>query len=132
MSACYCLMSNCDAVHVYGLRLWAHVGVLEVERVAGQWFSLDFSLQLDLSVVARDDNLCETSDYSIAVQKLQQLASELCCFTLEHFSELILDQLECIYGSIPMHVLLRKCAAPMPGFDGTVAVERYRSWPKNH
>ncbi|MCP4972862.1 MAG: dihydroneopterin aldolase, partial [Prochlorococcus sp.] len=36
------------AIHVNELRLWAHVGVMEHERREGQWFSLDFSLWLDL------------------------------------------------------------------------------------
>jgi dihydroneopterin aldolase len=30
-----------DAIQVRGLRLWAHVGVLDFERRDGQWFELD-------------------------------------------------------------------------------------------
>ena len=131
MSIPFHLAPGCDAVHVSGLRLWAHAGVLEIERVAGQWFSLDFSICLNLNAAAQNDNLCATVDYSLAIQQLQQLASELHCLTLEHFSEQVLDRLESLYGPVPMRVLLCKCAAPVPGFDGVVAVERRRSWPDN-
>ena len=48
-------MTANDAIHVRGLRLWAHVGVLEQERRDGQWFSLDISLWSDLSSAAASD-----------------------------------------------------------------------------
>ncbi|MDP4707690.1 MAG: dihydroneopterin aldolase, partial [Cyanobium sp. MAG_237] len=38
-----------DAIQVRGLRLWAHVGVLDFERSEGQWFELDLELGVDLS-----------------------------------------------------------------------------------
>lgn len=117
-----------DAIHITDLRVWAHVGVLEHERRDGQWFSLDLTLRLDLSEAAQDDALSSTADYSQAVQGVQSLASQLVCLTIEHFSDRVLDLLEELYGPIAMRVLLRKCAAPIPGFGGTVAVERHRHW----
>ena len=117
------------AVHVKNARLWAHVGVLEHERLTGQWFSLDFSLWLNLDLAAVKDDLSLSVDYSVAIRELQQLSSELNCLTIEYFSEQILDHLEALFGAIPMKVLLRKCNAPVPGFDGSVEIERLRNWP---
>ena len=117
------------AVHVNDLRLWAHVGVLDHERLEGQWFSVDFSLWLDLSAAARDDDLRTTLDYSLAITALQRCAFELNCLTIEHFSERLLVVLEELYGSVPMRVMLRKCSVPVSGFVGSVAVERCRHWP---
>ncbi len=116
------------AIHVNDLRLWAHVGVMEHERREGQWFSLDFSLWLDLDQSSVDDDLGSTADYSLAITGLQRLSCELRCLTIEHFSERVLQLLEDLYGPVPMRVLLRKCAAPVPGFSGSVAVERCRHW----
>ncbi len=116
------------AIHVNELRLWAHVGVMEHERREGQWFSLDFSLWLDLDQSSVDDDLGSTADYSLAITGLQRLSCELRCLTIEHFSERVLQLLEDLYGPVPMRVLLRKCAAPVPGFSGSVAVERCRHW----
>jgi dihydroneopterin aldolase len=118
-----------DAIHIQDLRVWAHVGVLERERLEGQWFSLDLTLLVDLEVAARSDALTDTADYSLAVQAVQALASELRCRTIEHFSERVLNRLDDLYGAVPMRVLLRKTTPPIPGFSGTVAVERHRHWP---
>ena len=119
------------AIHVKDVNLWAHVGVLEQERTFGQDFLLDFSLWFDMNRVAKEDDLSTTADYGLAISALQELASQLNCNTIEHFSELILDCLESLYGSIPMQVYLRKCSAPIPGFNGTVGVERRRHFPSS-
>jgi dihydroneopterin aldolase len=118
-----------DAVHVQGLRLWAHVGVLEHERTLGQWFEVEFWLGGDLGRAAAEDDLGASHDYVRAITALRHLSHGLTCLTLEHFSERLLDTLEQLYGAIPLRLELRKCRAPIPGFDGTVSVCRQRRWP---
>jgi len=115
-----------DRIVVRGLRLWAHVGVLEPERRLGQWFELDLELGWDLAAAAAGDDLTATLDYSRAISALQQQARSIVCLTLEHWSEQILVLLEELYGPVPMVVELRKCQAPVPGFSGSVAVRRRR------
>ena len=119
-------MSGVDAIHIRDLMLWAHVGVLEHERRDGQWFSLDITLWQDLGAAAAHDDLGASLDYSKAITALQELARGLVCQTIEHFSDRVLDQLEQLYGTVPVRLELRKCAAPVPGFSGVVAVERRR------
>ena len=119
-------MSRLDAIHIRELMLWAHVGVLEHERRDGQWFSLDITLWQDLSVAGASDDLAASLDYSRAIIALQELSRGLVCQTIEHFSDRVLDQLELLYGPVPVRLELRKCAAPVPGFSGEVAVERRR------
>jgi len=119
-------LTGMDAIHVRDLMLWAHVGVLEHERRDGQWFSLDITLWQDLGAAAADDDLAASLDYSKAITALQALARGLVCQTIEHFSDRVLDQLEQLYGPVPVRLELRKCAAPVPGFSGVVAVERRR------
>lgn len=118
-----------DRVVVRGLRLWAHVGVLEQERQLGQWFELDFSLSWDLAAPGSSDDLSGSLDYSRAIIALQAQARSIRCLTLEHWSEQILSLLEQLYGPVPVWLELRKCAAPVPGFSGIVAVQRTRHWP---
>ena len=115
-----------DCIGVRELCLWAHVGVLEHERRDGQWFSLDLSVQLDLKGAAVADDLSRSFDYSVAIQALQALSQQIRCLTIEHFSEQMLDRLEALYGPMPMWLRLTKCAAPVPGFNGRVFVERSR------
>ena len=111
------------------LRLWAHVGVLESERLRGQWFELDLCLAWDLRPAGRSDDLSQSLDYSRAITALQRQASTIRCLTLEHWSERMLDLLEELYGAVPVQLELRKCKAPVPGFTGIVAVKRSRHWP---
>lgn len=118
------------AIHVTDVRLWAHVGVLDEERELGQWFTLDFSLWLDMSQVSKHDDLSAMADYSLAIKGMQKLALEIRCLTIEYFSEQTLDLIEDLYGAVPMQVILRKMEAPVPGFSGCVAVEKRRHWPE--
>ena len=109
-------------------RLWAHVGVLEQERLHGQWFDLDLELAVDLTAAAASDRLADTLDYSRLITGLQALARECRCHTLEHFSERILAVAEELYGPVPIRLQLSKCAPPVDGFTGLVAVVRRRHW----
>jgi dihydroneopterin aldolase len=119
-------VSASDRILVRNLALWAHVGVLAEERQIGQWFDLDLWIQFDLEAAGRSDCLAESIDYAKLVAAIRALAADLCCHTLEHFSERILDCLcECC-GPVPMGLELRKRAAPIPGFEGSVAVQRQR------
>ena len=118
-----------DRIVVRGLRLWAHVGVLEQERLLGQWFELDAELAADLGSAALSDELRASLDYSLLIRELQGLARRIVCRTLEQFTERILDVAATLYGDVPIRVELRKCAAPVPGFSGVVAVRRCRHWP---
>ncbi len=118
-----------DVIRVDDLRVWAHVGVLDHERRDGQWFRIDLALHLDITEAASADSLEATADYSLAVKALQTLASDIQCQTIEHFSERMFDVLEKLYGSIPIQLRLSKCRPPIPGFDGTVSIERWRRQP---
>ncbi len=117
-----------EAIHVKGINLWAHVGVLDKERLLGQKFLVDFSLWIDLSKAAKTDKLAYTADYSLAVTAIQKLSLSIKCLTIEAFSEKILDVLEELYGIVPIRVSLTKCDPPIEGFSGFVAVERKRNF----
>ena len=119
---------NLGVIHVRNINLWAHVGVLEEERLNGQDFLVDFSLWLNCDDASKYDDLSLTTDYSIAIEKLQELAFKENCLTIEKFSDQILNCLEELYGSIPMKVLLRKCKPPVKGFSGIVEIERRRNF----
>jgi dihydroneopterin aldolase len=112
-----------DRILVRGLRLWAHVGVLEFERQQGQWFELDLELSLDLGPAGRSDDLADTLDYGRLIQALQRQARTIRCHTLEHYAQQVLE-LTTAQGAQGVELELRKCAAPVPGFSGVVAVRR--------
>ncbi len=112
-----------DRILVRGLRLWAHVGVLDFERQQGQWFELDLDLSLDLAPAGASDQLADTLDYAALIQALQRQARTIRCHTLEHYAQRILE-LTAAHGGQGVQLELRKCAAPVAGFTGVVAVRR--------
>ncbi|MYF35323.1 MAG: dihydroneopterin aldolase [Synechococcus sp. SB0678_bin_12] len=115
-----------DAIHVEGLKVWARVGVLPEERSLGQWFVVDLTVWLDLAPAGRADDLSLTVDYGQAVAAIRACGEQVVCHTVECFSEQLLDQVGEVYGACPVRLILRKCHPPIPGFDGSISVERWR------
>ena len=115
-----------DAIHVEGLKLWARVGVLPEERSLGQWFVVNLTIWLDLAPAGRSDDLSLTVDYGQAVAAIQACGEQALCHTVECFAETILDRVGEICGPRPTRLVLRKCHPPIPGFDGSISVERWR------
>jgi len=116
-----------DSIHIQGMRLWSHVGVLEVERLLGQYFLLDFTLWIDLQKSSVSDDINDIDDYSLAIKKIQELSFDIKCLTIEAYSYQILDLLEELYGAIPMQIKLTKCSPPVNGFTGSVSLTRNRN-----
>ncbi len=118
-------------VRVQEVNLWSHVGVLEKERLMGQYFLLDFSVWVDVSSTISTDDLSSAVDYSLAIKGLQQLSLSCTSQTIESFSEHILEFLENLYGQVPIKIKLKKCNPPIPGFSGSVSISRTRNFPSN-
>ncbi len=115
------------SLKVNDINLWAHVGVLDEERINGQSFLLDLTILLDLKDASNNDTLDNSVDYSVAVEKIQQLALNINCRTIEYFSERIIDLLESLYGKLPIEITLTKCSPPIAGFTGRVCLTRRRN-----
>ncbi len=116
-----------SCIHVQNINLWAHVGVLDQERLLGQSFLLDFTIWLDLDSASLNDDLSKTADYSLGIKSIQQLSLEINCLTIEHFSEFILEKLVALYGNVPIKICLTKCNPPIDGFSGSVSITRSRN-----
>ena len=119
---------NLSAIHIRNINLWAHVGVLESERVNGQSFILDISFWLDLDEASKLDQLDKSIDYSEVIKVVQKLSFEIKGLTIEYFSDQILNVLESLYGKVPMNIRLKKCSPPIHGFTGSVLIEKKRNF----
>ena len=120
--------NNSSAIHIRDINLWAHVGVLESERISGQSFVLDISFWLDLDESSKFDQLDKSIDYSEVIKAVQKLSFEIKCLTIEYFSDQILNLLESLYGKVPMNIRLKKCFPPIHGFTGSVLIEKQRNY----
>ena len=119
---------NSSAIHIKDINLWAHVGVLEKERIHGQSFILDISFWLNLDEASKLDKLDKSIDYSELIKSVQKLSFEINCLTIEYFSDQILNVLESFCGKVPIIILLKKCSPPINGFTGSVLIEKKRNF----
>lgn len=116
-----------DAIQLSGIRCYGYIGYLPEEQVLGQWFELDITLWLDLSKPGQTDNIADTVDYRSIIAKVKDLVKTSKFALLEKMAttiaEVILEEAQIQQVKIKF----TKLAAPIPDYDGTIAVELTRS-----
>ena len=106
------------------IKLWARVGVLEHERELGQLFSLEVYLWIDFENCSLNDDIKKTVDYSKLVQILKEQSKKIYCFTIEKYSNAILEIIDQEFELSKIKIILTKCNPPITGFDGKVSIVR--------
>ena len=109
---------------IENIKLWARVGVLDEERELGQLFSLDIYLWTDFENCTLNDDIKKTPDYSKLVRILKDQSKKIYCFTIEKYSNDILEIINREFKLSKIKVILTKCNPPITGFDGKVSIVR--------
>ena len=109
---------------IENVKLWARVGVLDEERELGQLFILDIFLWTDFEICTLNDDIKETVDYSKLVQILKDQSKKIYCFTIEKYSNEILEIIDQEFKLSKIKIILTKCHPPITGFDGKVSIVR--------
>ncbi len=109
---------------VENIILWARVGVLEEEREFGQQFNLDIFLWTDFEKCTVHDDIKKTVDYAKLVQILKDQSKKIYCFTIEKYSNAILEIIDREFYLSKIKIVLTKCNPPITGFDGRVSIVR--------
>ncbi len=109
---------------IENIKLWARVGVLDEERELGQLFILDIFLWTDFEKCTLNDDLEKTIDYSKLVQILKDQSKKIYCFTIEKYSNEILEIINQEFKLSKVKIILTKCNPPITGFDGKVSIVR--------
>ena len=107
------------------IELWARVGVLEKERKLGQLFNLDILLWADFDECSKNDNIKSTLDYSLIIQKIKSHSKNFTCFTIEKYSEEIIEIIQNGFNPDRIKITLTKCKPPIDGFKGTVSIVKF-------
>jgi dihydroneopterin aldolase len=115
-----------DCLHISGIRAYGYTGFFAEEQTLGQWFEVDLTLQLDLSTTGADDELAHSLDYAEVVAAVRGLVETSRFRTIERLNSVILEALLAFAPVWRVRSRLTKLAAPIPGFDGRVAVEMVR------
>ena len=108
---------------IENIKLWARVGVLDEERKLGQLFR-DIFLWTDYEKCTVNDDIKKTVDYSKLVQILKDQSKKICCFTIEKYSNSILESIDQEFKLSKIKIILTKCNPPITGFDGKVSIVR--------
>ena len=106
------------------IKLWARVGVLDKERELGQLFILDIYLWADFEKCTLNDDIKKTVDYSKLVEILKDQSKKIYCFTIEKYSNAILEIIDKEFKLSKVKIILTKCNPPIKGFDGKVSIVR--------
>ena len=109
---------------IENIKLWARVGVLDEERELGQLFNLDICLWTDFEKCTVNDDINKTVDYSKLVQTLKDQSKRITCFTIEKYSNEILEIIDQEFKLSKIKLILTKCNPPITGFDGKVSIVR--------
>ena len=109
---------------IENIKLWARVGVLDDERKFGQLFSLDLFLWSDFDNCTENDDIKKTVDYSKLVEILKGQSKKIYCFTIEKYSNAILEIIDSEFKLSKIKIILTKCNPPITGFDGKVSIVR--------
>ena len=109
---------------IENIKLWARVGVLDEERELGQPFILDIFLWNDFEKCTVSDDIKKTVDYSKLVQILKDQSKKIYCFTIEKYSNEILEIIDQEFKLSKIKIILTKCNPPIKGFDGNVSIVR--------
>ena len=109
---------------IQNIKLWARVGVLDEERELGQLFILDIFLWADFEKCTISDDIKKTVDYSKLVQILKDQSKKIYCFTIEKYSNSILEIIDQEFKLSKIKIILTKCNPPITGFDGKVSIVR--------
>jgi dihydroneopterin aldolase len=115
-----------DSIQVTGIRAFGYIGLLPEEQVLGQWFEVDLTVWFDLAKAGESDRIEDTYDYRSAVLEVQKLIKTERFALIEKLAgaiaTLILES-----GVEQVQVRVTKVTAPIPNFDGKIAVEITRN-----
>lgn len=117
-----------DCIKVTGIRAYGYIGALPEENVLGQWFEVDLTLQMDLSVAGKSDRLADTHNYADIIQQTQSIIQQSKFKLIERLADAIATQALANDTRLEkVTVAVIKLTAPVPNFDGQVAVTIERS-----
>ncbi|MBV9389018.1 MAG: dihydroneopterin aldolase [Chroococcidiopsidaceae cyanobacterium CP_BM_ER_R8_30] len=116
-----------DCIELTGIRCYGYTGYLTEEQVLGQWFEVDITLWLDLTLAGKSDAIEDTLDYRSTISTVQQLVETSKFALVEKLATAIAEAILQPKQVSQVRVRLSKPAAPIPGFGGKITIDLTRS-----
>ena len=115
-----------DRIFIEGIKFHGYHGLTRMEREVGVRLSVDVSLELDLSVSGRSDNVRETLDYRKVHKRVVELGRGSSHRLLESYAVALLDALFEEFAVDKITVRVRKETPVLDGIVDSVGVELSR------
>lgn len=112
-----------DILQVNGIRAYGYTGYFPEEQTLGQWFEVDLSFWLDLSVAGTSDDLNDTLDYSKVVALVQDIITTSTFKMIERLADEIATKMLEMSKAEKVKVSFIKCQPPIPNFSGHIKLE---------
>jgi dihydroneopterin aldolase len=116
-----------DAIQISGIRCYGYTGYFPEEQVLGQWFELDLTIWMDLSVTGSDDQLENTLNYADVVDRVTNLLETSRFKTIEKLNAVIIEAVLAFDPVQKVHSRLVKVSPPIPRFQGRIAIAMTRT-----
>ena len=126
-AAASALPAGLDAIEITGIRAWGYTGYFPEEQTLGQWFEVDLTIWLDLSLTAADDQLENTLNYADVVSRVKTLLETARHKTIERLNAVVIEAVLAFPQVHTVHSRLVKVTAPIPGFEGRIAIVMTRT-----
>ena len=123
--------AQADRVLLHGLLFHAHHGVLPEERVLGQRFEVDISLEVDTRAAGRSDDLHQTVNYAEAFEAVQTaVVSSPPCLLVEAVAHRTAAALLAAFPrAVAVHVRVRKPHVAIAGTLTALGARRRSAFP---
>ncbi len=122
---------NQDYIKITNLKIFAHHGVFEEEKINGQDFYINAKLYLDLHTPGKSDDLTESLHYGEACHFMHQVFTEKSYDLIETACENLCQRLLLEYNKLTaVEIELQKPHAPIGLPFENVSVTMYRQWHK--
>lgn len=118
-----------DCIHVSNIRCYGYIGYLPEEKILGQWFTVDLSLWLDLSVSGQSDHIDDTFNYCEAIDRVKGIVSSNKFDLIEKLATAIADDLLNLENQSHQRPAIQKVGVrvikspPIPDFGGQVTID---------
>lgn len=116
-----------DAIEITGIRAWGYTGFFPEEQTLGQWFEVDLTIWLDLSRSAADDQLESTLNYADVVSGVKTVLETSHPKMIERLNAEVIEVVLAFPQVHKVRSRLVKVTAPIPGFDGRIAIVMTRT-----
>jgi dihydroneopterin aldolase len=116
-----------DTIKIADIRAYGYTGYLSEEQVLGQWFTVNLSLSLDLTLVGESDRLEDTLDYREIINLVKEIIHTSRYALVEKLAQAIAEGILGINRVSEVRVELTKVSPPIPDFGGQITIDITRT-----